>query len=103
MLREYAAFSGRSENMTKDQLHSATLAASVSTDTPAITILTHGLGGNAGDWSNDFSGTNNSGMDFAKDPDSIIEKMRDTSSSGIQLFRAKTAYSPTRNSMSYIP
>ena len=88
-LTAYAAYSRESSNLTGKLLHSATLAASVSTDTPAITILTHGLGGGAKDWSNNFNGTNNSGMEFAKDSNSIIEKMRKASLFDINLYRAK--------------
>lgn len=67
VLTAYVAFAytGQSGNMTKDQLHSETLAASVSTDTPGITIFTHGLGGSAGHWSNNFNGTKGSGDSFA--------------------------------------
>lgn len=92
VLTAYVAFAytGQSGNMTKDQLHSETLAASVSTDTPGITIFTHGLGGSAGHWSNNFNGTKGSGDSFAYDSNSIIEKMRSSSDSEIDLYRAKT-------------
>lgn len=89
-LTAYAAYTGQSGNMSRTDLHSATLAASVSDDTPAITVLMHGLGGDAGDWSNSFNGTKGSGDSFAYDSDSIIEKMRNTSSFEIKLYKAVT-------------
>ena len=84
------AYTGQSENLTKAQLHSATLAESVYTDIPGITIFTHGLGGSAGHWSNEFNGTKGSGDSFAYDSNSIIEKMRNSSDSEMDLYRAKT-------------
>lgn len=90
-----ANYTGQSGGMTREQLHSATLATSVSGDTPAITVLMHGLYGKAADWSNqmqwdsdeDWTGTRT----FTADNASIIEKMRNTASSGMQLFRAATS------------
>lgn len=41
---------------------------------PQITVLTHGLGGDAGDWSNGYSATNTS-TSFAYDSDSLISKL----------------------------
>lgn len=86
----YGSYTGKGEGKTREQIHTATLAASVSGDSPAITIFTHGLGGSAGDWSNDnvYVGAR-APKPFVKDPESIIEKMRATSNNGIQLFRAK--------------
>lgn len=69
-------------------LHNRTLATSFSTDTPAITFFTHGLGGNASAWSNDFSGSVTN-LYFSYDSDSIIEAMRSSLSNGINLYRAK--------------
>ena len=51
-LTAQANYTGQSGEMTREQLHSATLATSVSSDTPAITVFMHGLGANAGVWSN---------------------------------------------------
>ncbi len=83
----YGTYTGTSGAMTREQIHTATLAASVSGDSPAITVFTHGLGGKAGDWSNDKVYTGETGpKDFVEDSESIIEKMRATSD-GIQLFR----------------
>lgn len=73
-LKAYAAYSGQSSGMTRNQLHSETLATSVGNDTPAITVLMHGLGGRAMDWSNNFNGTKGSRTAFVQDLDSIIEK-----------------------------
>jgi len=47
-----AAFSGYSTGITREELHTATIASMVNEDEPAITFLTHGLGGGSGDWSN---------------------------------------------------
>ena len=69
-------------------LHNRTLATSFSTDTPAITFFTHGLGGNASAWSNDFNGSVTN-LYFSYDSDSIIEAMRSSLSNGINLYRAK--------------
>jgi hypothetical protein len=41
---------------------------------PQITVLTHGLSGDAGHWSNAYSNTN-SETDFAYDPDSLISNL----------------------------
>ncbi len=45
-------------------------------DTTQITVLTHGLGGNAGAWSNAYS-KDNADATFAYDEDSIINKIRE--------------------------
>lgn len=57
------------------------------TPTPAITILTHGLGGSASHWSN------NSNYDFTFDNRSLIEKLRDKN--GANVFWAKMDYNAT--------
>ncbi len=82
------AYTGDSGHLSREELHSATLANSVSSDIPAITVLMHGLGGDAGDWSNNFTGAKGSSTAFAEDSNSIIENMRRTSKSGIKLYRA---------------
>lgn len=46
---------------------------------PQITVLTHGLGSNAGTWSNKISSTNKDAS-FAYDKDSIIEKISEKAS-----------------------
>lgn len=76
-----------SSTSTSVNLHNDTLAMTPIEDNATITFLTHGLGGDAGDWSNDFSGINNSGRSFASDADSIIEKIRNTTPNGIKLYR----------------
>lgn len=90
----YAAYSGQSGSMTRDQLHNYTLETSVGDDTPAITVFMHGLGSRASTWSNNFSiaeeQKGREALDFVHDAASIIEKMRDTAPSGLQLYRAKT-------------
>lgn len=95
MLTVSAYYSGQSVDMTREELHSKTLALSVRSDTPAITVLMHGLGGDGGDWSNQmhWDSDNNwvGSSSFAYDSESIIEKMRNTSPSGISLYRAKSS------------
>ena len=70
-------------------LHSLTVAPSFNTETPAITFFTHGLGGSAKHWSNNFHGVNEN-LSFTQDSASIIERMRSTSASGINLYRITT-------------
>lgn len=54
---------------------------------PQITVLTHGLGGEAGAWSNGYSATNTSTA-FAYDPDSLISKLSDQAG-GADIYYAK--------------
>ena len=82
------AYTGNSGHLSREQLHTQTLATSVRTDTPAITVLMHGLSGRASHWSNDDNGNKGSITGFVKDSASIIEKMRD-SVPDIKLYRAK--------------
>ena len=89
VLTAHASYSGSSSGMTREQIHTATLSTSVKSDTPAITVFMHGLGGSAKDWSNNFNGTKGSRTAFVKDSDSLMEKMRE-SSTGLKLYRAKT-------------
>ncbi len=67
------AYTEDSGYLSREDLHSATLANSVSSDIPAITVLMHGLGGDAGDWSNNFTGAKGSSTAFAEDSNSIID------------------------------
>ena len=83
-----AVYTGQSNNLTREQLHENTNAKSVITETPAITFLVHGYGCNATTWSNNFNGKKGATVSFVEDPDSIIEKMRNASSSHINLYRA---------------
>ena len=92
-----AAFSGH--NLNGKDLHTETLALAVSADMPAITVLTHGLGGSAGDWSNDMHMQGKNWVvpnpnNFVYSPESIIEKIRNQIPGGIKLYVAK-AYSAT--------
>lgn len=84
---------------SNEDLHNRTLATSFSTDTPAITFFTHGLGGNASAWSNDFNGSVTS-LNFAYDSDSIIETMRNSSTNGINMYRINTTRAYTEYSTS---
>lgn len=59
------------------------------TATPAITVLTHGLGGDASHWSNNGNGQ------FSYDNRSLIEKLRD--SNGANVFWAKMSNSSRFN------
>ena len=94
LITAHADYSGQSTSLTRTQLHDETLASSLSTDTPVITVLMHGLGSRASAWSNDFNiledTPGRSNLNFVYDSDSIIEKMRDTAPSGLQLYRAET-------------
>ncbi len=56
------------------------------TDVPQITVLTHGLGGNAAHWSS----TNGTGTAFAQDNDSLLQKLS-TKAGGANLYRAATS------------
>lgn len=73
-----SSFSGRTTNvdLTRDDYSI--------TATPAITVLTHGLGGAASHWSN------NSNDKFSYDNRSLIEKLRDKN--GANVFWAKMDY-----------
>ena len=82
------AYTGNSGHLSREQLHTQTLATSVRTDTPAITVIMHGLAGRAKDWSNDGNGNKGSITKFAQESDSIIEKMR-SSVPDIKLYRVK--------------
>ena len=62
-------------------LHQLTRLPSKSNDTPSITVLVHGYGGNASNWSND------SNWDFAYDSTSLIERLR-TFASGANVYLA---------------
>lgn len=44
-------------------------------DVPQITVLTHGLGGDAADWSNMHGQNGNLSLDYEDDPKSIINKL----------------------------
>ncbi len=90
----HATFSGQSSGMSRADLHTATLSTSVSTDTPTITVLMHGLGGRAKDWSNGMYLDESdwvvpSPNIFVYDYDSIIEKIRRTTLNGIKLYVAR--------------
>lgn len=71
---------------SNEDLHNRTIATSFSTDAPAITFFTHGLGGNASAWSNDFNGSYVA-LNFSYDSDSIIETMRNSATNGINMYR----------------
>jgi pimeloyl-ACP methyl ester carboxylesterase len=92
----HAVYTGGSGSLTPGQLHSETHMASVGAGAAGITVLTHGLGGHAGHWSNDLktdaSGKFGGETNLAYDPVSIIEKIRGNTLGGvgIRLFVAKT-------------
>ncbi len=72
--------------LTDTQLHSLTKASYFRNETPAITIFMHGLGCKAFAWSNDYNGSS-SYVNFRSDSESILEKMRASSTNGINLYR----------------
>ena len=92
-LTVHAAFSGHSSGETREELHQDTIAVTVNDDAPAITFLTHGLGGSSGDWSNSMHRNAYNewvgSSAFSYDSDSIIEKIRNQIPSGIKLYRAE--------------
>ena len=93
-LTVHAAFSGHSSEFTLEKLHTDTIATTVNSDAPAITFLTHGLGGSAEHWSNSMyrNEVNNTWVGnsiFSYDSASIIEKIRNQIPSGIKLYIAK--------------
>ena len=92
-LTVHAFFSGHSSGETREELHQDTIAVTVNEDAPAITFLTHGLGGSAGHWSNSMHRNAYNewvgSSDFSYDPDSIIEKIRNQIPSGIKLYKAE--------------
>ena len=51
-------------------IHEATRLTSPSSDAPSFTVLVHGQGGDASDWSNDAN------YEFAYDSNSLIETLR---------------------------
>ena len=53
------------------ELHQLTRIPSQSNDAPSITVFVHGYGGNASHWSNDSKGN------FAYDPTSLIEQLKE--------------------------
>lgn len=61
----------------------------VSVNSPQITVLIHGLGGAASDWSNDFS-VNGENMQFAYNGKSLVEKLR-KNTNGV-VYRAETNF-----------
>jgi len=65
------------------------------TGSPAITVLTHGLGGDAAHWSN------NANREFSFDNRSLIERLRQQS--GGNVFRAKMSYDGTRFTLGRVP
>jgi hypothetical protein len=88
-----ATFSGHSSALTREQLQTQTRAMTVNMDAPAITFLTHGLGGTAGHWSNSMYRTEDNAWEgsptFSYDSASIVEKMRNQIPTGIKLYVAK--------------
>lgn len=81
-----AVYADNPTSLTDEQLHSLTKASYFSNETPAITIFMHGLGCEAFAWSNDYNGSS-SYVNFRSDSESILEKMRASSTNGINLYR----------------
>ena len=63
-------FSGYGYGKSDEYIHNITRLDSPSEDSPSVTILVHGQGGEASHWSNDTN------YDFAYDPSSLIETLR---------------------------
>ncbi len=63
-------FIGRSNGMSLDEIHKMTRLNSASEDSPSITLIVHGQGGDAAHWSNDND------YNFAYDTNSMIENLR---------------------------
>ena len=74
---------------TPKSLHERTCSSVFNTSTPALTFFTHGLGCDASAWSNNFNGENVR-PSFYSDSDSIIEKMRTSSTPAMNLYRVSS-------------
>lgn len=62
--------------LTDEQLDNLSARSAKSNEASQITVFTHGLGGNAGHWSNGISA--GKGEDFAYESDSMIEQLRES-------------------------
>lgn len=89
---------GYSQGISLENLHNLTNSSknsdgtytnTVSTNSPQITVLIHGLGGAASDWSNDFS-TSGNNLQFAYNGKSLVEKLR-RNTDGV-VYRAETNF-----------
>lgn len=72
-------FSGYGYGKSDEYIHNITRLDSPSEDSPSVTILVHGQGGEASHWSNDTSydfAYDPSPLIFAYDPSSLIETLR---------------------------
>lgn len=67
-------------------LHSSTIRETVDTKTPAITFLTHGLGGDASNWSNVYDSSTGKNGGYEANSYSLIERMRTALPTGINLY-----------------
>ena len=78
---------------SEEDMHESTCAKDFEnvTERPVITVLTHGLGGDAADWSNNYDSSTPAevGLEFKEDADSLISKIKELNP-GTNLYRINT-------------
>ncbi len=87
-----------STSVLDGDIHNETLAKEVKYSNAEITILTHGLGGTASDWSNNTKGV---GDHFVENNSSLIEKIKDCFKQKVNLYRVSNKVE--KNSSNTLP